>query len=84
MLKPTVLEFELCPEGVSRTDTGPSLSIPNELAQAMLEALVPHFLGTDVTNVLGLVRRLTQERDKAVAQLDALIDGIGRLSKPTP
>lgn len=83
IVQPTELVFNTLAEGTHLTEPqSPSFQIPNELAEALLGALVPHFIGTDPANLLQEVRKLRSERDFLRHQLNNLISGIGRLGAP--
>lgn len=61
------------PMVVSDTPVEPFLTLPEEAATALFNALARHFVGTD--NVDRLRRELQAER----ARVDALIAGFGRV-----
>lgn len=58
----------------------PTVTLPDALGRALLDALVAFYVGSDANNVMAKIRHLEREKDKALSQLDALIAGIGRLA----
>lgn len=79
LVAPTTLEpGDVLPEGETN-DVPPSLTIDLDLAAALVDGLAPITIGLRDGDLVGYVKRLERERDKAVSQLDALIAGLGRM-----
>ena len=76
-LTPVEFIWQQVPEGIDASE--PSMRLATDLGERVLEALVPRYVGTDVTNVVTKIRELERQRDKAQSQLDNLIAGFGRL-----
>jgi hypothetical protein len=82
-LKPVQFEWVRSEPGVVLDNEQPSMVLPRELAQRMLEAGIPKYNATDAGNVLTKIRDLERQRDFAQQQLNNLIAGIGRLGATT-